>query len=196
MDQSNVHEVVESIQKGDVDQFQIILREYQNRIFKYCLHILGHRQEAEDATQEIFLKVYRNLDQYHSAISFSAWLYKIAYRQCIDLIRKRKAKGFLPLFKVVERAEYEDDPIGDNYFSDAVHLSLQKLSLEERNLLMLRGVEQKPFSEISEILNKNTASLRKKFERTVVKFKNFYDQEKGATQNETGKLIGESHRSL
>lgn len=173
--------------KGNVDEYACLVQRFQAPIFRYCYHMLGHREEAEDASQEVFWKAYRHLKTYKPNVPFAAWLYKIAYHHCIDVLRKRKLSTFLPLlFRNEKQHSPVDQHIEDVYFSEAVYLSMMKLSSEERTLLILRGVEEKPFDEISMILKKNAASLRKKYERTAAKFRLYYSQAKGGEEkNET-----------
>ncbi|MCM3077703.1 RNA polymerase sigma factor [Brevibacillus invocatus] len=141
--------------------------------------------EAEDAAQEVFIKAYRNLKKYNRMIPFAAWLYKIAFNHCMDLIRKRKWSRLLPFLQGAERGESQiDQHIEAVYFSEPVYLAMTTLSVEERTLLILRGVEEKTYEEIALIMNKNAASLRKKFERTAAKFRYAYSpQEKGGAKH-------------
>jgi RNA polymerase sigma factor (sigma-70 family) len=187
MDQQSPEQVVNTILKGNVDEYACLVQRFQSPIFRYCYHMLGHREEAEDASQEVFWKAYRHLNTYKTNVPFAAWLYKIAYHHCIDVLRKRKLSTFLPLlFRSEKQHSPVDQHIEDVYFSEAVYLSMMKLSAEERTLLILRGVEEKPFDEISMILKKNAASLRKKYERTAAKFRLYYSQAKGGEEkNET-----------
>lgn len=69
--------------------FALLVHRHQRRVFKLILSILGpgRSSEAEDLTQEVFLKVYRRLDSFRSESRFSTWLYRVAYRRAIDLTR-------------------------------------------------------------------------------------------------------------
>lgn len=191
MDSKAMEELLDEILQGADDRYEEIMSAYQLKIFHYCYHILGHRVEAEDAAQEVFIKAYRNLKKYNRMIPFAAWLYKIAFNHCMDLIRKRKWSRLLPFLQGAERGESQiDQHIEDVYFSEPVYLAMTSLSVEERTLLILRGVEEKTYEEIALIMNKNAASLRKKFERTAAKFRYAYSpQEKGGAKHaETARL--------
>lgn len=181
MDRKKTEELLDLILQGAEERYEAIVKAYQVPIYHYCYHILGHRMEAEDATQEVFIKAYRHLEQYNRAVPFAAWLYKIAYNHCVDLIRKRKWSRLLPFLTEAERGEsHIDQHIEDVYFSEPVYLAMASFSVEERTLLILRGVEEKTYEEISLIMNKKAASLRKKFERAAAKFRAAYSlQEKG-----------------
>jgi RNA polymerase sigma-70 factor (ECF subfamily) len=183
LDDADLHQIILDVLEGDTKQFEKIMQIYQKPIFLYCCHMLGDYSEAEDSGQEIFLKAYRCLEKYNRAIPFGAWLYKIAYHQCIDVIRKRKLAKYLPFFYRDEKEnKHVDLQIEAHYFDEFVHQALSRLSAEERNLLILRCVEDKSYQEISLILNQNSASLRKKYERSAAKFRKYYGQVKGVGQ--------------
>ncbi|UFJ39298.1 sigma-70 family RNA polymerase sigma factor [Brevibacillus humidisoli] len=181
MDDTELRQLVADVLSGDTEKFEHIVREYQKSIFLYCYHMLGDYAEAEDCAQEVFLKAYRNLEKYNRDIPFGAWLYKISYNQCIDLIRKRKLAKYLPFFYRDEKENKEVDlQIEANYFDEFVHQAMSRLSAEERNLIILRCVEGKSYQEISLIFHQSSANLRKKYERTAAKFRKYYLQAKGA----------------
>ncbi|MCY9515223.1 RNA polymerase sigma factor [Paenibacillus apiarius] len=153
--------------------------------------MLGNYSEAEDSGQEVFLKAFRYLEKYNPDMPFGAWLYKIAYNQCIDVIRKRKLVKYLPFFyRDVKENTHVDLQIDAHYFNESVYRAMSKLSAEERNLLILRCVEDKSYQEISLILNKDSANLRKKYERSATKFRKYYAQMEGVGMYEVGQESG------
>ncbi|MGG1659077.1 RNA polymerase sigma factor [Brevibacillus sp. NRS-1366] len=195
MDRNEINELLDAIIQGAEDRYGEIMQRFQVPIFHYCYHILGNRYEAEDATQEVFIKAYRHIPKYNRDIPFAAWLYKIAYHHCIDLIRKKKWLRILPFLEVTRQNQSDiEQHIENVYFSDAVYLAMATLSVEERTLLLLRGVEEKTYDEISLIMNKNAASLRKKFERTAAKFRSAYSPpEKGGVTHEDSERIAREY---
>lgn len=185
MEENELRQIIADVLDGDTGQFEKIVHTYQKSIFLYCYHMLSNYSEAEDSGQEVFLKGFRFLNKYNQDIPFGAWLYKIAYNHCIDVIRKRKLTKYLPFFYRDEKENtHVDLQIEANYFDEFVHQAMSRLSAEERNLLILRCVEDKSYQEISLILNHNSANLRKKYERTAAKFRKYYAQVKGVGQNE------------
>lgn len=94
-------DLIRCAQAGEANSFESLVRMYQQRIFSFCYYMLGNKQEAEDAVQEVFLKAYRKLKNYRYDYSFSAWLYKIASNHCrTELKRKKKWKLLLPFFSI------------------------------------------------------------------------------------------------
>jgi len=82
--------LVERALAQDLAAFEQLVARYQNRIMGFVARMLNDREEAEDVTQEVFIKAYRSLDSFRGASSFSTWLYRIAQNLCIDRARKRK----------------------------------------------------------------------------------------------------------
>ncbi|WP_238654087.1 RNA polymerase sigma factor [Paenibacillus piscarius] len=158
---NKMEEAIQKVQAGDRQAFTIIITSYERQIYTYCYYLLRSREEAEDAVQDILVKVYQQLKRYEQRVSFSAWLYKVAYHHCLDQLRRRKLRRrLLSLYKMQQASTHqtlpEDSPV-DRMFED--------LNPEERGLLILRVVEQYSFEEIAMITGSSSAALRKKYER-------------------------------
>ncbi len=69
--------------------FEAMYRDHYRRVFGLCLRLLGRSAQAEDATQEVFVRAYRALDRYDTHQPFAAWILSIASNHCIDLVRRR-----------------------------------------------------------------------------------------------------------
>lgn len=87
---NDIEEIIEKVKKGETEYFREIINEYQQKLFKYCFYMLQNIEEAEDAVQEVFIKVCEKLNKYNYKMSFNAWIYKITYNHCINLIRRKK----------------------------------------------------------------------------------------------------------
>lgn len=152
--------IVDKVQKGEKQEYTAIIEQFQRPIFLYCYYTLHNPQEAEDTTQETFLKAYKHINQFIPNHSFSSWLYKIAQNCCFDLLKKRKKD-----LKLVSL--YQDQQIQQGEYPqiDFIHDCLEKLTKEERQILLLRSLEEYSYNEIAFILNVKSATIRKKYER-------------------------------
>ncbi|HBA60518.1 MAG TPA: hypothetical protein DCZ92_06820 [Elusimicrobia bacterium] len=83
-------EVITAVRNGDKEEFSILVRRYQARIIAFCFSMLAEREAARDAAQEIFIKAFKGLDNFHGSASFSTWLYKIAYNHCCTLLQHKR----------------------------------------------------------------------------------------------------------
>lgn len=123
LNDTELNQIIADVLDGNTEQFEKIMEIYQKPIFLYCYHMLGNYAEAEENAQEVFLKTFSTLKKYTQyQMDFGAWVYKIAYHQCIDIIRKRKLVKYLPFFYQDEKENNEVDlHIEANYFDESVH---------------------------------------------------------------------------
>lgn len=159
----HVDSVVERVKAGDQQAYATIIRTFEKQIYMYCYYILKNREEAEDAVQDIFIKIYQAIGKYRQQVSFSAWLYKVAYYHCLDQIRKKGR-----WHRLISIQKEQQQHLDDYYPSDderEVDELLMNLNSEERNLVLLKAVEQYSFEEIGQIMDCKPATLRKKYER-------------------------------
>jgi RNA polymerase sigma-70 factor (ECF subfamily) len=89
--------LVQRASDGDSGAFEEIFRVYQTRIYQYAYRLVGNAEDAQDLTQESFLKAYRALLRGAQPVSLSAWLYRIASNTCMDLLRRRRLIHWQPV---------------------------------------------------------------------------------------------------
>lgn len=143
--------IVEHVQNGDIHAYTEIIRSFQKPIYTYCYYLLGSKEEAEDASQDIFIKGLENINGFTYTVSFSAWLYKIAHHHCIDLLKKKnKSYKFWTSFK--KEQSYDQPQSEANLYDDIIHELLEKLNMDERRILLLRSIEEYSFDEIASII--------------------------------------------
>ncbi|CAI6079920.1 ECF RNA polymerase sigma factor SigW [Paenibacillus sp. JJ-100] len=162
---SNSEEIemlVERTKHGDKEAFASIIKTFEKPMYIYCYHILKNKEEAEDAAQEIFIRVYEQIHRYRPNMSFSAWLYKIAYNYSLNQIRSKKR-----WFQFIDRYKYDQSEASTEEVESQTTLKefLNLLTTEERNILVLRAIQHYHFNEIGEIMNMKPATVRKKYER-------------------------------
>ncbi len=157
-------QLIQAAIQGDERAFETLLNKYKNLVFTIMMKMVRNPQEAEDLTQEAFMKAFRSLSSFNNEFAFSTWLMKIATNNCIDFLRKRK----LRTYSINEPVQYKDEKIEielpDHEPGPEKHLlqSEQKRILEEaidqlperyRYVILLRHKEEKSYEEISEILD-------------------------------------------
>ncbi|QQZ58530.1 sigma-70 family RNA polymerase sigma factor [Paenibacillus sonchi] len=168
----SIEEKIKRIQAGEVYLFSEVIRLYQQRIYVYCFRLLNSREEAEDAVQDIFIKAYQNIWDFKLQVNFTSWLYRVSYHHCLNQLRRQKFQNQLRrLLRPDVTAKSAEQVVENRLFSESVAAALQKLSIEERNLVILRIFEDKSFAEIAEILGKSTVTVRKRYERTRSKLR-------------------------
>ncbi|WP_156830056.1 RNA polymerase sigma factor [Paenibacillus sp. HW567] len=168
----SIEDKIRRIQAGEAYLFSDVIRLYQQRIYLYCFRLLSSEEEAKDAVQDVLIKAYQNIGQFKPQANFSSWLYKIAYHHCLNQLRRQKFQ--LQLRKLLRQevaVNSAEQIVADRLFSEPVAAALEKLNVEDRNLLFLRIYEDKSFAEIGEILGVSTVTVRKRYERTRSKLK-------------------------
>jgi RNA polymerase sigma factor (sigma-70 family) len=88
----NEQELIDGLRRGDEMAFKELVTVYQDRIYNTCIGIVQNAEDAEDVTQEVFIQVYRSIDNFKGESKLSTWLYRIATTRSLDLLRSRKSK--------------------------------------------------------------------------------------------------------
>lgn len=144
------------------DKFSYIIGRYQDKLARYIRRLgASNTEDAEDILQDIFLKVYLNLNDFNQDLKFSSWIYRIAHNQVISNFRKRQARPeahSLPIDS--EGLQLLADDLALDQRSDLLmrqerlNGALGKINAKHREILVLKFFEDKSYQEISDILKK------------------------------------------
>jgi DNA-directed RNA polymerase specialized sigma24 family protein len=85
-----IHEIVTKIKAGNTEAWNMLIDRYSKKVYNLALNFAGNRDDASDITQDIFLKVYGNMDKFDEGGNFNAWILKLSKNYCIDYWRKSK----------------------------------------------------------------------------------------------------------
>ena len=86
--------LIQSIRKGNTRAFSELVNTYKDLVYTLTLRMLGNREEAEEVSQDTFIKVFNSLEHFKGDSKISTWVYRIAYNTCLDRIRLRKSRKF------------------------------------------------------------------------------------------------------
>jgi len=167
----------------NADFFAQIVQKYEKPLLRYLLRISNiSREEAEDLLQEIFIKTYQNLRDFDASLKFSSWIYRIAHNEAISAWRKKVSRGEKINLEKAEAAQLLHSTldvatqIDDQFLIESVQTILCDLPSKYREVLVLRFLENKDYSEISDILRRPMGSVatlisraKKYFERAACK---------------------------
>lgn len=150
-------EVIARARAGDAEAWGQLYREYAPAIFRLCRRTLPTREDAEDATMEIFLKVREKLGQYDATRPFRAWLYKVAANHCWDLLRRRRVRQDLETeeadaLPLEHPAPSQIEQLVTQHTSAEVRRALDRLPARARMALVLRYYAEMSYDEIAETL--------------------------------------------
>lgn len=167
-------DLVNRISVDSESVFDEIIEAYGNKILKLCFVQLGDKEEAEDATQEVFIKVFKNIKSYNGDANIYTWIYKITINTCFDILKKKKKNSYddisLYIDFIKDNKEIEDI-ILKNLTSRNIRLALMKIPEKYRILLYMFYFEELKISQISSILDEkeNTIKTRLKRGRNVLR---------------------------
>lgn len=144
------------------DNFVLIVNRYKLRLYSFvCRLTNASREDAEDMMQEIFLKIYLNLNGFDRAFKFSSWVYAIARNHVISVHRKTnaRAEGCSSSIETFETgafvAEFNIEQLVDNEITKRLIIKiLEKLDSKYREVLILKYLEEKDYNEIADIIQK------------------------------------------
>jgi RNA polymerase sigma-70 factor (ECF subfamily) len=142
---------------GDTQAWGDLYREYAPAIFRFCRRAMPTREDAEDATMEIFMKLRDKLAQYDQNRSFTAWLYKVAANHCWDMLRRRRVRQDKETEDVTEIPLEAPEPnqlekLIEERTSEEVRRALDKLGLRARMALVMRYYSDMSYDEIADAL--------------------------------------------
>src|SRR5246500_2085729 len=148
-------EVIARARAGNADAWGELYREYAPAIFRFCRRAMPTREDAEDATMEIFMKLKGKLSQYDTTRSFSAWLYKVAANHCWDILRRHKIRQDKKTGDVEDMPLEHPEPsqlekLIEQRSSEEVRKALEKLGGRARMALVMRYYSDMSYDEIAD----------------------------------------------
>ncbi len=178
-----VARLIARARSGDTAAFDQIIINHQHKIILLAWRMLGNQDDALDAAQETFLRVYKHLHKFDLTQDFSGWLYRIAVNVCRDIGRKRRGNHIS--FEAGIAAGTLSEPISPHNTETFVQLSQQQalvmralatLSRKERAAIVLRDIEGFSTEEVARVLGSSATTVRSQICSARVKLKAFRDR--------------------
>ena len=175
----NDTEIIGKVLSGDQQAYAGLVNRYQNYVFTLALRFTKNREDAEEVSQDIFIKAYRSLADFRGASKFSTWLYTIVNNTCITFLRKKKLETHsLDNEKVFEVADSQDSGLRANLVEQKsriamVNRAITMLGPDDAEIITLFYKGEQSLDEIAQILGleTNTAKVRLHRARTRLKEK-------------------------
>lgn len=165
MDAENEARIVDRCREGDLSAYRLIYERYEQPLLRMAHRLLGRPQEAEDAVQETFLKLYRGIDGFRRGSVFSSYLFRILINTCTDMMRKRKH---------VEFADVETDrlPAGaSSEFRHSIDQAVNRLPDRMKACFLLNAVEEFTLQEVADMLDISIGSVKTSVHRARKKLR-------------------------
>lgn len=156
------------------EAFKLIVKEYHQKVYWQIRRMVLIHEDADDVTQNVFIKIYQNLDSFKNESKFSTWIFRITYNETINFIHKNAKEN---------NVSFEDysmnvanDLSSDEYFTgDEIQQKLQKaiatLPEKQRLVFMMKYYEELKYEQISDILGTSVGALKASYHHAVTKIK-------------------------
>lgn len=170
-------ELVLRAKQGDERAFEQLVAENETRIYTLCRRLTGSAEDGAELAQEAFLNAWRGLAKFQGESSFSTWLYRLASNVCIDFLRKEKRRRSLSMtVSLDDEEEGREAELPDARYEPereleraetrrAIARGLERLSLEHRQVLVMRELSGLSYAEIGRILNLEEGTVKSRIAR-------------------------------
>lgn len=185
--------LIQRCQGGDTESFRQLMDRYQRRTYWIAHNMLGSYEQAQDVSQEAFVRVYRNLGRFDTKKNFYTWLYQIVVNLCIDHLRKVSHGRPVDIEGIGDVPDPGRDPheaTGRTELRRRVHQALDRLPPKYKAVLTLRDIQGFSCEEIAEIAGCTNATVRWRLHRARRLFKAVWDGKPAeAMRDEEGEEI-------
>ena len=170
------------LETQNVAYFNLIYKRYSGKIFGKSLSLLKSESEAEDATQDIMMKILMNMSKFSGKSRFSTWIYSITYNYCIDFLRRKKKDPSIYVDDFIENLDVEED-VEDKFLLEMnvkrLKVILEDIPTGDKAILLMKYQDEMSIKEIGAILDKSESAIKMKIKRAKQKFrKTFKDKYK------------------
>ncbi len=164
----NDHDLVEKIKNGDHQAFKYLFEHYRNQVFNVCYRMSGNRQEAEDAAQDVFLKVFHAIDTFRGEAKLSSWIYRIAVNTVLKRQRRKKLENWISLdflfqdddtFQPTSPEQTPDQYVENLQKEQIVQNAIQRLPERQKTALILFRYENLSYQEIAAVMGTSQSAV-------------------------------------
>ena len=171
MTTNNDQKIINQILEGDTNAFSVLVDNYKDLVFTLAMRMVKNREEAEEVSQDTFIKVYKSLNKFKGNSKFSTWIYRVAYNTCLDRLKKIKRE-----YNVVAIDEFTEHQVKTldnalNQMEEQEHKQkiqecLQLLPSDDSFLLTLYYFEDQSLEEISKVVGITANNVKVKLFRS------------------------------
>lgn len=159
---------IQELQGGDVQAFEVLVITYEKKVLNMCWYLLHNREEAEDATQDVFIAIYQSKHLFKGESQLSTWIYRITMNKCLEYIRRSKRKKRFGIKVPIDESFLSpendsqlnpEEALLEKERSKAFYLAVQKLSENQRVAYSLHHFDDFSYKEISESMNLSLSAI-------------------------------------
>lgn len=175
-------ELIQSAQKGDLDAFRTLVERYKKNVYYFAFDMTGNHQDAEDLSQEVFIKMFKSLKSFKMKSKLSYWLYRITLNTYLsqkrtgrEILRKQQNSLEEIQNKFVDSCDTNEPgkAVEQAIMQAHVKTALQKLSPKERAVFVMRHYQDLKVNEIAQALKIASGSVKSMLFRSLIKLENY-----------------------
>jgi RNA polymerase sigma factor (sigma-70 family) len=165
--------LMEAVKNGQLQQASVLFDRYHKRLFNFLARMAPDRDTAEDLTQNVFLRMLKYRNSYREGARFQAWIYQIARNVFSDYYQEAKHKTSIVKMEALPDT-MDETPHEVEQQEQLLHQSLQRLSADQRELLVMTRFQHLKYEEVADIMNTSVANIKIKVHRAINKLREHY----------------------
>jgi RNA polymerase sigma-70 factor (ECF subfamily) len=149
-------ELIQSILDGNQQDFKLLIKKFEVNVFRTAIGFLHNKQDAEEITQDVFLKAYQSLSSFRGKAAFSTWLYRITVNTSLNYLRKKKRKGFWiglsDFLQIPSKDKQAETIITERLEKTIIQQAIDNLPEKQRLAFVFTRYEELPQKQVAEIM--------------------------------------------
>jgi len=168
--------LIEAAKAGDLAAFETLMRQHERSVLVTAYRLLGSLPDAQDVSQEVFLKLYRNLGKVDASGNLAGWLYRVTANTCHDVLRRKRPATPMEFAEDLRAVGPDPQQVSTEAERRRVlEMSLRMLPEKERAALVLRDLEGLSTEEVARALGSSEATVRSQISKARVKVRGFVE---------------------
>jgi RNA polymerase sigma-70 factor (ECF subfamily) len=176
-------EIIKNILEGNNADYKLLIEKFQNQIFRVAIGFVHNKEDAEEITQDVFVKAFRNLSSFSGKSSFSTWLYRIAVNQSINFLRSKKRKNVWEtidsIFNLSSKEKKPDEELESKDLAKVLKDALENLPVSQKTAFILSKYEELNQKQIAAIMNNSEGAV----EQLIFRAKNNLQKQLSGRKN-------------
>ena len=173
------NEIIKLCRTGDRDAFNLLMQKHQDRVFGMAYSLLSDYEDAKDASQEVFIKVYKSIASFKGQSEFTTWLYVICRNVCNDILRKRQKNRNIvfsldddsdnnPVNEIKSDEPSPEEQVELSETQKAVWDAINSLKLEHKEILIYSDIQHLSYEEIAHIIKCPVGTVKSRLNRARI----------------------------